>query len=82
MSSQARFVFGAGIGIAISVALFNDVDEAPVKFLLMAAFAAIMGYAQVIAGRDTAGARKFTKFAMVGGVIALAAGIVAFLVVS
>ena len=29
MSSQARFVFGAGIGIAISVALFNDVDEAP-----------------------------------------------------
>lgn len=80
MSSQARFVLGAGIGIAISVALFNEIDEAPVKFVLMTAFAAIMGYAQVIAGRDTPGARKFTKWAMVGGVIALAAGIVAFLV--
>jgi len=81
MSSQARFGFGAALGVAISVALFNDIDEAPVKFALMASFAGIMGYAQVFAGRDTPGARKFTKWAMVGGFIALAAGIVAFLIV-
>lgn len=81
MSSRARFVFGAGIGIAVSVALFNDIDSAPVKFLLMTAFAGIMGYAQVFAGRESDAARKFTKLAITGGILALAIGIIAFLVV-
>jgi hypothetical protein len=82
MSSQARFIFGAGIGVAISIPIFGGVDSAPVKFLLMVAFAAIMGYAQVIAGKDTAGARKFTRWAIVGGILAMAVGIVAFLLYS
>jgi hypothetical protein len=50
-----------------------------VKAILMIAFAGIMGYAQVIAGKDTAGARKFTRWAITGGILAMAAGIVAFL---
>ncbi|MBC8453126.1 MAG: hypothetical protein H8D69_01495 [Chloroflexi bacterium] len=78
-SSRARFLLGAAIGVAISVPLFAGIDEAPVQFALMAAFAVIMGYAQVLAGRDTPGARKFTKWAIVGGIVALFAGIVAFM---
>jgi hypothetical protein len=78
-TSQARFLLGAAIGVAISVPLFSGIEDASVRFVLMAAFAAIMGYAQVLAGRDTEGARKFTKWAIVGGVIALFVGIVAFM---
>ena len=79
MSNQARFVFGGVIGVAISVPIFGGIDSAPVKAILMIAFAGIMGYAQVIAGKDTAGARKFTRWAIIGGILAMAAGIVAFL---
>jgi hypothetical protein len=79
MSSQARFLFGAVIGIAISIPVLGGVDSAPVKFVLMAVIAALMGGAQVIAGKDTAGARKFTQWAIVGGILAMAFGIVAFL---
>lgn len=82
LSSRARFVFGAGIGIALSAALFNSIDEAPVKFVLMTMFAVIMGYAQVIAGRDTASSRKITKWMLTGGVLAMAVGIVAILVIN
>jgi VIT1/CCC1 family predicted Fe2+/Mn2+ transporter len=79
LSSQARFVFGAAIGVAISVPIFGGVDSAPVKAILMIAFAGIMGYAQVIAGKNTAGSRKFTRWAIIGGIVAMAVGIVAFL---
>jgi len=79
ISSQGRFIFGAAIGVAISVPIFGGVDTAPVKFILMAGFAGLMGYAQVIAGKDTAGSRKFTRWAIIGGIVAMAAGIVAFL---
>ena len=51
MSNQARFVFGGVIGVAISVPIFGGIDSAPVKAILMIAFAGIMGYAQVIAGK-------------------------------
>ncbi len=79
MSSQARFIFGAAIGVAISIPIFGGVESAPVKFVLMTAFAVIMGYAQVIAGKDTPGSRKFTRWAIIGGILAMAVGIVAFL---
>ena len=82
LSSRARFIFGAGIGIALSAALFNSIDEAPVKFVLMTMFAVIMGYAQVVAGRDTASSRKFTKWMLTGGVLAMVVGIVAILVIN
>ena len=81
-SSRGRFIFGAGIGIAISVALFASVDNALAKFLLMAAFGTLMGLAQVYAGRESSGARKFTKYAMAGGVVTMGLGIVIFLLIN
>ena len=82
LSSRARFIFGAGIGIALSAALFNSIGETLVKFVLMTMFAVIMGYAQVIAGRDTASSRKFTKWMLAGGVLAMAVGIIAILLIN
>jgi len=45
----------------------------------MTAFAAMMGFGQVYAGRDTAGSRKFTRYAITGGVITIGVGIIIFL---
>lgn len=78
-SGRARFVFGAAIGVAVSSVLFESVDIALANFLLTTAFAAMMGFAQVYAGRDTAGSRKFTRYAITGGVITMGVGIIIFL---
>jgi hypothetical protein len=78
-SSRARFLFGAAIGVAISVPIFSDIGSPPVKAVLMLAFAGLMGASQVIGGRDTAGARKFTRWAMVGGIMSLMIGVVIFM---
>ena len=78
-SPRARFLFGAALGIAISVPIFAGVDSPPVKAFLMLAFAALMGGGQVIGGRDTAGSRKFTRWAMIAGVATMVIGIVLFM---
>ncbi len=78
-SSRSRFMLGAGIGIAISIPIFDAIDDTPAKILFMVAFAAVMGTGQVLAARNTPGARKFTRLAVVGGVITLLIGIIAFL---
>jgi hypothetical protein len=80
-SSKGRFIFGAAIGIAISVALFSSIENAIAKFFLMAGFGTLMGLAQVYAARETAGARKFTKYAIVAGVVTMGLGIVIFLMI-
>jgi hypothetical protein len=41
-SGRARFVFGAAIGVAVSVALFESVDIALANFMLTTAFDAMM----------------------------------------
>lgn len=48
----------------------------------MLAFAGLMGAGQVIGGRDTAGARKFTRWAMIGGVGTMVIGVGLFLILS
>jgi len=39
----------------------------------------LMGAGQVIGGRETTGARKFTRWAMIGGVGTMVIGIVLFM---
>lgn len=78
-SSRGRFIFGAAIGIAISVPIFGGVESPPIKALLMLAFGGLMGAGQVIGGRDTAGGRKFTRWAMIGGAATMVIGVVIFL---
>lgn len=78
-SARARLLFGAALGIAISIPIFSGVDSPPVKAFLMVAFAALMGAGQVIGGRETTGARKFTRWAMIGGVGTMVIGIVLFM---
>ena len=81
-SARARFLFGAAIGIAISIPIFAGIDSPPVKAFFMLAFAGLMGAGQVIGGRDTAGARKFTRWAMIGGVGTMVIGVGLFLILS
>ena len=81
-SSRARFLFGAGLGIAVSIPIFAGVDSPPVKAFLMLAFAGLMGGGQVLGGRDTAGGRKFTRWAMIGGVGTMVIGIVLFMLLT
>lgn len=45
----------------------------------MLAFGGLMGAGQVIGGRDTAGGRKFTRWAMIGGAATMVIGVVIFL---
>ena len=80
MTSRARFVLGAGIGIAISVPVFGGVENDFFKAVLMIAFGGIMGAAQVYAGKETASARKFTRLAVTGSILAMAIGIIIFLI--
>ncbi|NQW21775.1 MAG: hypothetical protein HQ477_13820 [Chloroflexi bacterium] len=78
-TSRARFILGAGIGVAISIPLFGDVENSFTRFLLMFGFGAMMGYGQVFAGKNTPGAKKFTRFAIAGSMLAMTVGIVIFL---
>ena len=47
--------------------------------MFMVAFATVMEFGQELAGRNTPRARKFTRLAVVGGVITFLIGIVAFM---
>jgi hypothetical protein len=72
-------MLGAGIGLAISIPIFDAIKDTLAKILFMVAFATVVGTGQVLAARNTPGARKFTRLAVVVGVITLLIGIIAFL---
>ncbi len=73
---------GAAIGVAISVPLFSGIDDWPVQAVLMATFAGIMGYGQVLAGRNTTHAMRATKWGLAIGAISMFAAIAVYLIVS
>ena len=72
-------MLGAGIGLAISIPIFDAIKDTPAKILFMVVFAIVVGTGQVLAARNTPGARKFTRLAVIVGVITLLIGIIAFL---
>jgi hypothetical protein len=80
-SPRGRFIFGAALGIAISIPIFAGIESPPLKAFFMLAFAGLMGAGQVIGGRDTPGARKFTRYAMIGAFVAMFVGIIAFMII-
>jgi hypothetical protein len=81
-SPRGRFIFGAALGIAISIPIFANIEPAPLRALFMLVFAGLMGGGQVIGGRNTPGARKFTRYAMIGALVAMFVGIIAFLIIN
>ncbi len=81
-SAISRFLLGAGIGVAISVPIFWSMEDVAVRVLLMAAFAGLMGGAQVIAGGKTERSQRILRWAMVAGTFTLLAGVVTFFVVN
>ncbi len=75
-------MFGAALGILISIPIFAGIDQPPLKAFAMVAFAGLMGAGQVIGGRNTPGARKFTRYAMVGSIAMMVIGVVAFMIIN
>ena len=78
-NSRARFILGAAVGVAISIPIFGGIENSAIRFLLMFAFGGLMGYGQVFAARETPGAKKFLRLAIIGSVIALVLGLVIFM---
>jgi len=81
-SDRVRFLLGAAIGIAISVPVFANIEDEPVRVLFMLLFAAVMGTGQVLAGRDTSGARKLTRWLITAAILTFVAAVIAYIVVT
>lgn len=81
-SAFSRFLLGVGVGIAISVPLFMGIEELPVRILFMAAFAGIMGTAQVVAGGTSARSRTAMRWMLGIGALTLAVGVAVFFMVN
>ena len=82
LSPVSRFLLGAGIGVAISVPLFNGIDDVWVRILFMMAFAGVMGAGQVVAGGTSARSRKTRLWLLAAGAVSFAAGVAVYLAVS
>lgn len=81
-SAFSRFLLGAGIGVAISIPLFQGVEDVPVRILFMLAFAGIMGGAQVIAGGTSARSKSLTRWLLAIGTLTFGIGVAVFFMVN